>query len=85
MSLLAQTDPVMAFIQAGQRFIEAPGAISGMTFDDASVCLKTHVRTLEDNEDLTLMLNRLVPMIRQQDMEPLKSLFDEIRVLLEKE
>ncbi len=75
MSLKAEYKPFEKFLQQGRNFIESPGAISGMEFDDAVVSYKRYVISQLHDEELSFKLNDLGKAVRNQEMElPLRYL-----------
>lgn len=82
MSLIHQTDPVSDFIEQGRKFIDAPGAVSGMAFDDAVVKMKRHALSQLKDEELAMALGRLARLIRDQEMDALRDAFSDLAVQL---
>lgn len=78
MGLKADYNPYEAFVTKGRIFIESPGVISGMDFDDAVVAYKRYVISQLHDEPLSLKLNDLGKCVRSQDMDGARALFDEI-------
>ncbi|MEJ1296581.1 MAG: hypothetical protein RNU03_15595 [Candidatus Sedimenticola sp. (ex Thyasira tokunagai)] len=80
MSLKAEYKPFEKFLQQGRSFIESPGAISGMEFDDAVVSYKRYVISQLHDEELSFKLNDLGKAVRNQEMEAAATLFEEVIV-----
>ncbi len=69
MSLKAEYKPFDKFLAQGRSFIESPGVITGMAFDDAIVAYKRYVISQLHDEPLSFKLNDLDKAVRSQDME----------------
>ncbi|MES9856281.1 MAG: hypothetical protein ABW166_06735 [Sedimenticola sp.] len=78
MSLKAEYKPFEVFVERGRRFIESPGAISGMEFDDALVSYKRYVISQLHDEALSFKLNDLGKVVRSQEMDRVTSLFEAV-------
>ncbi len=83
MSIKFKSDPLGAFCQRGRKFLEAPGAISGMEFDDAVVNLKRYLLSQLHNRELAVTVGKLGPLIRNQEVDALCTLFEDILESLE--
>ncbi|MES9879232.1 MAG: hypothetical protein ABW162_18285 [Candidatus Sedimenticola sp. PURPLELP] len=79
MSLKVAYNPFEAFVKRGDAYVEKPGVVNGIEFDDATVALKRHVISQLHDEELALKLNRLGELIRKQHNEEIPALFEEIR------
>jgi len=77
-SLLNPANPIDIFIECGQRFIATPNPVSGIEFDDAVVALKRHARVQLGDEALATSLEPFARLIRDQAVERLAPLFDEV-------
>jgi len=78
MGLKTDYNPYEAFVTKGRTFIESPGVISGIEFDDAIVAYKRFVLSQLHDESQALKLNELGKCVRAQDVDRVSTLFDEI-------
>lgn len=78
MSLKAEYKPFENFLTQGRRFIDSPGAISGMDFDDAVVTYKRYVISQLHDEPLSIKLNALGKAVRNQEVDAAVALFEEV-------
>ena len=79
MSLLNQANPIEIFSRCGERFLASPSPISGMEFDDAVVALKRHANVALGDEQLAASLAPFARLIRDQEIETLRPLFEALR------
>ena len=69
---------VGAFREKAQAFLNEPGLMSGIDFDDATVTLKRYVLSEMHDETLGSLLARFQKLIRQLDVETLSRLVSEV-------
>ncbi len=72
-----------AFQNTAKRFFDAPGLVSGIDFDDATVTLKRYVLSEMHNVELGSRLAGVPKLIRQLDADALRREVSEIVAAIE--
>jgi hypothetical protein len=66
------------FVRRGRRYLENPGAIAGMEFDDAAVAMRSQAGAHLQDSELATRLGQFGALIRQQKVDEVRALFDEV-------
>ena len=84
MSLLNPTNAIDLFISTGSGFLQNPSIQNGLDFDDAIVALKRYNSLQLKDHALTTTLNQLARLLREQDIETLTPLYEQVVAALGK-
>ena len=71
-----------SFSDKAQAFLDSPGLVSGIDFDDAAVTLKRYVLSELHDQELGSKLAQFPKLIRQLDVSTLAALITEIEARL---